>query len=79
MRKTRLERPTELVIRNTVSTHNSDTPNSDVSQNSDTLFGLTKMSLFWAEEDFAIKYRGVRCKVQWVKTVCTLQQSPTVH
>ena len=35
---------------NTVPTHNSDTPNSDIYQNSDTLFALTKMSLFWEEE-----------------------------
>ena len=36
-------------------THNSDTKNNDISQYSDTLFALTKMSLFWEEEDFAKK------------------------
>ena len=39
----------------TVPTHNSDTPNSDTSQNSDTLFVLKKMTLFWEDEDFAKK------------------------
>ena len=34
---------------------NSDSPNSDISQNSDTLFAFTKMSLFCEEEDFAKK------------------------
>ena len=32
-------------------THNSDTKNNDISQYSDTLFALTKMSLFWEEEN----------------------------
>ena len=32
-------------------THNSDTPHNDISQNSDILFDVTKMSLFWEEED----------------------------
>ena len=31
---------------NTVATQNSDTPNSDIVQNSGALFALTKMSLF---------------------------------
>ena len=31
----------------TVLSHISDTPNCDFSQNSDTFFSLTKMSLFW--------------------------------
>ena len=39
----------------TVPTHNSDTLNCEISQNSDNLFALTKMSLFWEEEDFAKK------------------------
>ena len=43
------------VRNNTVVTHNSDNPNSDISQNSDTLFALMNMSLFWEEEDFAKK------------------------
>ena len=36
-------------------THNSDTPNSDISQNSDTLFALTKMSLFGKRKIFPKK------------------------
>ena len=36
-------------------THNSDTQNSDISQNSDTLFALTKMSLYWEEGGFREK------------------------
>ena len=39
----------------TLPTHNSDTLDSEISQNSDTLFALTKISLFWEEEDFAEK------------------------
>ena len=39
-------------------THNSGTPNSDISQK-DTLFALTEISLFWEEGDFAKRY--------WVK------------
>ena len=37
------------ILISTVLTHNSDTKNSDISQNSDTLFALTKMSLFCKE------------------------------
>ena len=37
-----------------MSTQNNDIPYSDISQNSDTLFAFTKMSLF-LEEDFAKK------------------------
>ena len=33
------------MLMNTVAPHNSDTPNSDTNQNSDTLFALTKISL----------------------------------
>ena len=40
----------------TVPTQNSDTQNSDIFQNTDTLFALTKMSLFWQQEDFGKKY-----------------------
>ena len=40
---------------NTVPTQNSDTQNSDIFQNSDTFFALTKMSLFWQQEDFGKK------------------------
>ena len=45
----------DVVEVNTVPTQNSDTQNSDIFQNSDTLFALTKMSLFWQEEDFGKK------------------------
>ena len=33
----------------TLPTHNSDPLDSELSQNSDTLFALTKMSLFWQQ------------------------------
>ena len=36
-------------------THNSDTQNSAIFQNSDTLLALTKMSLFWQQENFGMK------------------------
>ena len=42
----------DYLTRNTVPTQNSDTQNSDILQNSDKLFALTKMSLFWQQEDF---------------------------
>ena len=41
----------------TVPTHNSD-----ISQNSDTLFALTEMSLFWEEEDSAKRNLNIDLK-----------------
>ena len=52
----------------TLPTHNSDTLDSEISQNSDTLFALTKTSLFWEEEDFAEKIHWFSINIEPKRT-----------